>query len=165
MIDRALDNLIKHGPDSNYQRWFGTPTPENVQHVIQVLSNIQHALAHDQNTLYASPSASPRELAHVYPDSPNRIALTPHAFEHWGGPNSLEKTLIHELSHFTRIGATADRSYGARDDLGLAARNGRAAVTNADNYGLYVGSAGVASNNWRDVLRRQITHSPQASLI
>lgn len=163
MVDTALDKLIEHGPDSNYQRWFGTPTPDNVQHVIQVLSNIQHALANDQNTLYATPTASDRELAHVYPNAPNRIALTPHAFERWGSQNSLENTFIHELSHFTHIGATVDRSYGANDDVGLAAMNSRAAVTNADNYGLYVGSAGFASNNWHDMLSRQIAYSHRAS--
>ncbi|RQH08492.1 M35 family metallo-endopeptidase [Paraburkholderia dinghuensis] len=144
MVDAALDHLLAHGPDSNFQRWFGAPTPANVQHVTQVLSNIQHALAHDVNMLVATRGANSHELAHVFPDSPHKIDLAPLAFTNVEGRNTLETTLIHELSHFTNIGGTEDHSYGRADDHRLAATNTRAAITNADNYGMFIQAYGSA---------------------
>jgi hypothetical protein len=144
MVDAALDHLLSHGPDSNFQRWFGAPTRENVQRVAQVLSNIQHAFAHDANRLIATPGANSHELAHVFPSAPHQIDLAPLAFTGVEGPTTLETTLVHELSHFTNIGGTKDYSYGTNDDHQLAATNGQAAIANADNYAMFVRAYGNA---------------------
>jgi len=142
MVDAALDRLLTRGPDSNFERWFGTPTPENVEHVKRVLSNIQHALANDVSTLVAGQGANSHEVAHVDSDAPYQITLTPLAFSHAEGSNSLESTLVHELSHFTNIGGTHDQSYGRQNDRLLAMTNSGAAVNNADNYGMFIGAYG-----------------------
>jgi hypothetical protein len=82
-------------------------------------------------------------MAHVNRDSPYSIAVAPLLFQRPEGPNTIESTIIHELSHFSNIGNTADTAYGAGNDRRLAVMYGAAAANNADNYGLFVAAAGV----------------------
>ncbi|WP_185218979.1 M35 family metallopeptidase [Paraburkholderia dinghuensis] len=140
MIDEKLDKLVTHGPDRDFVRWFGAPEPENVEHVKQVLSKMQHALAHNQYTVTAD--SSPGSLAHVFRYRDGQIFISPSIFSdgysHGYGPNTIEHTFVHELSHFSTIGNTADNTYGADHDQYLALDNAKAALNNADNYATFI---------------------------
>lgn len=136
-VDATLDALMTRGPDRQFERWFGTPTPESMAHVKQVLSNMQHALAHDQYTLRAMPSSG-RVGAHVWPEGPHLIEMTPLVFGNAYGAKTLELTLAHELSHVKSIGNTRDLAYFPANDRRLARTNSRAALDNADNYGMFI---------------------------
>jgi hypothetical protein len=138
MIDSALDKLESGHPDSNFARWFGSPTQRNVQKVEQVFTRMQHAMSHDRFTFVLGAAHDNSELAHVQSSSPHQINLKPHFFDHAFGANTPEATIAHELSHFPYIGNTKDHLYGPAAVAGLAARNSDIATDNAENYGMFI---------------------------
>lgn len=138
MIDSALDKLESGHPDSNFARWFGSPTQRNVQKVEQVFTRMQHAMSHDRFTFVLGAAHDNSELAHVQSSSPHQINLKPHFFDHAFGANTPEATIAHELSHFPYIGNTKDHLYGPVAVAGLAARNSDIATDNAENYGMFI---------------------------
>ncbi|WCM21573.1 M35 family metallopeptidase [Paraburkholderia bryophila] len=138
MIDHALAKLKSGHPDAEFSRWFGTPNAQNLQKVAQVLTRMQHALAHDQYTFVLGAPNGDWELADVNAGSPHQINLKPHFFDHAFGANTPEATIAHELSHFPYIGGTKDHMYGPAAVSNLAARNSTIATDNAENYGMFI---------------------------
>ena len=83
---------------------------------------------------YCTPSAA-SAYAYVYANQPYIIHLCG-AF--WTAPatgtDSKAGTIIHEMSHFTVNGGTADNAYGQTAAKRLATKTPNKAVQNADNH-------------------------------
>ena len=79
--------------------------------------------------------ANASAYAYVYPNQPYIIHLC-NAF--WAAPtagtDSKGGTIVHEMSHFTVNGGTADNAYGQTAAKNLARTNPTKAVANADNH-------------------------------
>jgi peptidyl-Lys metalloendopeptidase len=117
-----------------YMTWFGSYNSSRFKHVTSVFSRISSELTSKTVTL----DCTPRDencYAYVDPDDDYTIYLCTY---YWRAPargyDSKAGTLIHESSHFTVNGGTADYVYGRNAGKQLAKSNPGKAVTNADNF-------------------------------
>jgi peptidyl-Lys metalloendopeptidase len=87
----------------------------------------------------ASPS-NPSTFAFVYPNDTKHLVHLDQAFQSAPatGQDSKAGTLVHDMSHFTAIGATKDYVYGVAGARALAQTKPGRALRNADNFEYYV---------------------------
>ncbi len=121
---------------SRYTTWFGAYTATRYATVKDHYTKINNALNNLAVTYdcYCTPSAA-TAYAYVYANQPYIIHLCG-AF--WTAPatgtDSKAGTIIHEMSHFTVNGGTADNAYGQTAAKSLAKKTPAKAVQNADNH-------------------------------
>ncbi|NCO85194.1 MAG: protease [Rhodobacterales bacterium] len=137
------------GDSEDYARWFGTYSRGNAERVRRTLKSIDHALGSDQmRAVCARTGYSGCDYgtyANVIPDRPYNInlceaffrmptlmSMVPGSEEHQSGTR--EGTLIHEMSHFSVVGATNDECYTRDVCTDMAAGDPRRAIINADSY-------------------------------
>jgi len=131
LITSAL-SVISQGSTSTYIEWFGAYTSGRWQIAEEVISLIQ------KNTVVAYACDNQAGVyAYVYPSDRTHTIYCCSAF--WpsrviGGFDTQAGTLLHELSHFSDIGATSDHTYGTSNCRNLARTNPGNAVNNADNF-------------------------------
>jgi len=130
----AYLNAGTTGP--RYTTWFGAYTSSRYTTVKSHFNLINNALINQTITYdcYCTPSAA-SAYAYVYANQPYIIHLCG-AF--WTAPatgtDSKAGTIIHEMSHFTVLGGTADNAYGQTAAKSLAKKQPAKAVQNADNH-------------------------------
>ena len=116
-----------------YVEWFGTFATTRYNTV----SNHFIALhdAWDNATVTFNCGCKQNYYAYVYPNQPYQIFLC-RVF--WTAPmagtDSKGGTLIHEMSHFTKVASTDDYVYGQAGARNLAITNPDNAINNADNH-------------------------------
>ncbi|KDQ08524.1 hypothetical protein BOTBODRAFT_138789 [Botryobasidium botryosum FD-172 SS1] len=116
-----------------YETWFGefaAPRHETIVYTVEAM--LREGFAGFKYDCHC-PKAD--TFAYVYPNQFGEIYLCA-AF--WKAPargtDSRAGTLIHESSHFWRIGSTQDYAYGHPECESLAKRDPEEAVKNADSY-------------------------------
>lgn len=121
---------------TRYTTWFGSYTASRYSTLKSHYTKINSALINSAITYdcYCMPSSA-SAYAYVYPNQPYIIHLC-NAF--WSAPtagtDSRGGTIIHEMSHFTVNGGTADNVYGQTGAKNLAKSNPTKAAANADNH-------------------------------
>jgi len=132
MIDYCNAEIILGGQTASYSQWFGAYVSARYIHVRDVIGRIY------RNTKVAYRCDNEQGVyAYVYPSDTTHTIYCCGAF--WNAPNAggydtKAGTLIHELSHFSTIGATQDYAYGTGAARNLASTNPERARANADNY-------------------------------
>ncbi|TFK72461.1 zincin [Pluteus cervinus] len=130
----ALSYLQSHtSATTRYTTWFGAYTAARhdtvLSHFTKISSNTFTSYTFDCACTDAG------TYAYVYPGTFGVVYLCG-AF--WQAPltgtDSKAGTLIHESSHFTQNGGTADNVYGQSGAKSLALSNPASAVTNADSH-------------------------------
>lgn len=132
----SLSYLNAGTTGARYTTWFGSYTSSRYTTVKSHFTKINTALNTGAVTYdcYCMP-ANASAYAYVYPNQPYIIHLC-NAF--WAAPtagtDSKGGTIVHEMSHFTVNGGTADNAYGQTAAKNLARTNPTKAVANADNH-------------------------------
>jgi len=131
MIEDA-QTRISAGNTANYREWFGAFNNARWTSVGQIITNIRENDVVD----YACDDMA-NVYAYVYPADPTHTIYLCSVF--WGisrigGWDTQTGTLLHELSHFSNIGATGDYAYGTTACRNLAINNPANAVRNADSH-------------------------------
>ncbi|WP_085314434.1 M35 family metallo-endopeptidase [Derxia lacustris] len=116
-----------------YAKWFGTYSDTARGQVKLHYAKMVNAF--NGKPLVYDCSCTDNYYAYVYPNQPYKVYVCP---VFWDAPNtgtdSKAGTLIHEMSHFTVIGATDDYVYGQSGAAALAISNPARARRNADNH-------------------------------
>lgn len=133
------DNWDNGGQSARYTTWFGQYTSQRYSIVANHFYKIADALISKPVTLNCTCEDDLKSAyAYVYPNQPYTIHVC-NAF--WSAPvtgtDSRAGTLIHEMSHFTVNGGTADNAYGQYAAKNLARSNPDKAVQNADSHEYY----------------------------
>lgn len=132
----SLSYLNAGTQGARFTTWFGSYVSSRYTTVRSHFSSISGALNNSTTTYdcYCTPSAA-SAYAYVYSNQPYIIHLC-NAF--WSAPNagtdSKGGTIVHEMSHFTVNGGTADYAYGQTAAKDLARTNPKKAIQNADNH-------------------------------
>jgi len=123
---------INAGQSTDFTTWMGAWDTTRYNHVRDVIGRVR------TNTIFAPRCDDTAGVyAFVYPtDTQHRVYFCA-AF--WKAPNAggydtKAGTIIHELSHFNRIGSTQDYVYGTTGARNLASSNPARATHNADNF-------------------------------
>lgn len=120
------------------RRWFGTDDEHTRNVLIGRLQACEKMLP--QLTIrMAPPETAPTVFAFVYPNDPSHSVFLGPQFRQATRtpPDSRSGTLLHEVSHFTDVGATNDWVYGAAAAKRLALASPAHALSNADNFEYY----------------------------
>lgn len=152
-LDHAKSLTLKAagaiGDTPEYTRWFGDYSPRNAEKVRANLKAVVSAIKGGgvtvQCELRRTSGCNRREYAWVYPgqayvlhvcplffDLPPLAALQPGTRRSDNGTR--EGTIVHELSHFTRIADTEDHCYSRSECRHMALRAPLRAIDNADSY-------------------------------
>jgi peptidyl-Lys metalloendopeptidase len=119
---------------ARYTTWFGTYDATRYSTVKSHFSKILSAYGSQPFVVDCSCTDS-GVYAYVYPNQPYKIYVCG-AF--WSAPNtgtdSKAGTLVHETSHFTVLGGTADNAYGQTAAKSLAKSSPSKAIMNADSH-------------------------------
>jgi peptidyl-Lys metalloendopeptidase len=130
----ALSYLNAGTKGARYTTWFGTYDATRYSTVKSHFSNISNAYATQPFVVDCSCTTA-GTYAYVYPSQPYKIYVCG-AF--WNAPNtgtdSKAGTLVHETSHFTVLGGTADNAYGQSAAKSLAISSPAKAIMNADSH-------------------------------
>jgi len=132
MIGYAFDRVSEGGQTTQFRTWFGAFVQSRYTHTRDVIGRIR------SNNIFVGKCDDTKNVyAFVYPSDTQHNVYFCDAF--WRAPNAgghdtKAGTVIHELSHFSRIGATQDYAYGTGAARNLATSNPARAVANADNY-------------------------------
>lgn len=130
----ALSYLNAGTKGARYTTWFGTYDATRYSTVKSHFSKISNAYATQAFVVDCSCTDS-GTYAYVYPNQPYKIYVCG-AF--WSAPNtgtdSKAGTLVHESSHFTVLGGTADNAYGQTAAKSLAKSSPAKAIMNADSH-------------------------------
>jgi uncharacterized Zn-binding protein involved in type VI secretion len=145
MLKHKHELLKKANPDTlkEFEKWFGTDD-ENAR--IKILKRIKKALnvcrklTVDCFREIAFEENKKTDFATVYGLDPSlRIFL---GEQFWAldakGKQSKPGTLIHEISHFKKVGSTIDEAYGEDDCIELAKDYPENALNNADSFMLFI---------------------------
>ncbi|KAK7024717.1 peptidyl-Lys metalloendopeptidase [Favolaschia claudopus] len=118
---------------TRFATWFGTYTSAHHSTVLTHYTNMVNA---DYSTFTFDCSCNDAgTYAYVYPDEFGIVYLCPVFWQTTTtGTDSRAGTIIHESSHFTRIGGTQDYVYGQSGAKSLAISNSARAIANADNH-------------------------------
>jgi len=131
LITRAV-TVINQGSTATYIEWFGAYLASRWQIAEEVIRLIQ------QNTVVAYACDDMANVyAYVYPSDNTHTIYCCSAFwpsRNIGGFDTQSGTLLHELSHFSNIGATSDHTYGTSNCRNLARTSPARAVNNADSF-------------------------------
>ncbi len=137
------------GDTPEYDRWFGSFTKSNAEHVRAALKAIDQALQSNQLKAVCpsigEDGCTIDVFANVWPDQPYVVNLCPSFFRmpsmlgvvrtsYAFDSGTREGTLIHEVSHFEIVGGTEDNCYGREICEDMARRDPLGAVDNADSY-------------------------------
>ena len=134
---------------TEYERWFGEYASGRAETVRENLKAVVGAIRSGNVTAHCDPSGyeaceggtfawvNPHEpyLMHLCPpffSLPPLAALQPGARRSDNGTR--EGTIVHELSHFTRVADTDDHCYSRSDCADMATYDTRRAIDNADSY-------------------------------
>ena len=137
------------GDTPEYERWFGEYASGRAETVRENLKAVVGAIRSGNVTAHCDPSGyeaceggtfawvNPHEpyLMHLCPpffSLPPLAALQPGARRSDNGTR--EGTIVHELSHFTRVADTDDHCYSRSDCADMATYDTRRAIDNADSY-------------------------------
>ncbi|SFR38652.1 Lysine-specific metallo-endopeptidase [Yoonia tamlensis] len=137
------------GDTPEYERWFGTYSPQNAEIVRANLKSIVSAIRGGNVTAQCDPTGldgcEGGTYAWVYPNEhyvmhlcppfftlPPLTALQPGARRSDNGTR--EGTIVHELSHFVRVADTDDHCYSRSGCTEMAEYDIRRAIDNADSY-------------------------------
>lgn len=126
-VSRARSSL-NGGAGSLYVEWFGTSTSTRFNKIVGDFSAISSNLSRSR---YACDRTCPGVYAYVYPSDTSQTIYLCDVF--WQLPSERAETIVHEVSHFTRIAGTDDWTYGQTNCRNLARTNPDRAVDNADN--------------------------------
>lgn len=150
----ALSSIATATRDSagRYGVWFGAYTSARYQTALDNFQNISSALSDE--TITFSCDCDEDYIAYVYPNLPYDIHLC-NSF--WGagliGTDSQAGSIIHEMSHFTKVAGTDDHIYGQTGAFELAQTNPANALDNADNLEYF-------AENSPSILKGPIQWSP-----
>jgi peptidyl-Lys metalloendopeptidase len=123
---------------TRYTRWFGRFTTTRYKIVKGSYYRMKNAMASKRFTFDCSCNEA-GAFAYVYPTRPYQVWLCPLFWRvRNSGRDSKAGTLVHETSHFDRIGNTDDYVYGVYASRWLAIYYPSYAVFNADNYEYFV---------------------------
>ena len=121
-----------------YTRWFGPWAPGRAARVRDVITALLDSLS-GATLNYDCGCDDPTLYAYVYPARLHDVFVCPAFFRApLLGTDSRAGTLVHELSHFTSVAGTSDHDYGQAAVTGLALRDPRRAIANADSYEYFV---------------------------
>ena len=147
--DLTLKAASLVGDTPEYERWFGRYSPSNAETVRGNLKRLVGAIRDGGIRVRCETTGAngcgPGEYARVFPDQhyvlrvcpgffglPALTALEPGTPESDDGTR--EGTIVHELSHFTRVGATEDHCYSRTACSRMAGHDPVRAIENADSY-------------------------------
>ena len=131
-----------------YRRWFGAFSSSRYELALSNFRLIDEAFAEEQISVDCScelVSPTDRDFIFAYV-LPNREFVVTVCGAFWRAPvtgiDSRAGTLVHEMSHFSSLGAANNASqfpevYGTSAALNLAVNNPLHAVNNAENYNYY----------------------------
>lgn len=125
---------------AHYVQWFGLPTPDRVTDVFATLlaiASVDTDGAYDFDCQGAQ--CSPSTYAYVYASGWTVYLCS----QFWNAPailaaDSRPGVLVHEFSHFHRVGATVDAAYGQTNAARLAEESPDLATNNADSFEYFV---------------------------
>lgn len=130
----ALSYLNAGTKGARYTTWFGVYDSTRYSTVKSHYNNILNAYNSQPFVIDCSCTDS-GTYAYVYPNQPYKIYVCG-AF--WSAPatgtDSKAGTLVHETSHFTVLGGTADNAYGQTAAKSLAKSSPAKAIMNADSH-------------------------------
>ena len=146
--DLTLKAASQVGDTPEYERWFGRYSPANAETVRGNLKRIVGAIRDGGIRVRCERNGRDGcdgEYARVFPDQhyvlrvcpgffglPALTALEPGTPESDDGTR--EGTIVHELSHFTRVGGTEDHCYSRTACSRMAGHDPVRAIENADSY-------------------------------
>jgi peptidyl-Lys metalloendopeptidase len=137
------------GDTPEYAKWFGAYSNSNAEQVRRnlkaVVGAIRSAAVVATCETTNDDGCSDGEYAWVYPNEPFRIQLCPAFFtlpplellapgQRSSDNGTREGTIVHELSHFHRVGNTLDHCYSRSDCGAMASADPLRAIRNADSY-------------------------------
>jgi peptidyl-Lys metalloendopeptidase len=128
-ISRARSSLSQ-GSTNLYSTWFGAYSSSNLNTLSSDFSAMGSALTKSRYTCNGA-SCSNNVYAYVFPSDSSQTIYLCNVF--WQLPQERAETIVHELSHFTRLAGTNDYTYGRSSCQSLARSNPRNAIRNADN--------------------------------
>lgn len=152
-LNRAKQLTLKAatsiGDTDVYERWFGTYSLRNAEKVRATLKAVITAIRGGGVTVQCESSfdagCNQREYAWVYPGEAYLLHICPQFFSlppltslqpgsRLSDNGTREGTIIHELSHFTRVAGTEDHCYSRSECRQLARRDPLRVIDNADSY-------------------------------
>lgn len=128
-ISRAR-SVLNQGSTNLYSTWFGSYSSNNYNRVVGDFSAMSSSLTKSRYACDGS-SCSPNVYAYVFPSDTSQTIYVCGVF--WSIPSERAETIVHELSHFSRIAGTNDYTYGRSSCQSLARSNPANAIRNADN--------------------------------
>jgi peptidyl-Lys metalloendopeptidase len=137
-VNTYLGQTLPPSCSEDYVEWFGIYSDSNWQKIQQDFLNMTPFLQNLNFGIDCSTCVLPGVYAYVFPTDTDHIIYLCAAF--WGSPpgpyetDSQSGTVIHELSHFNDIAATADNAYGQTDCRALAISDIPSALNNADSH-------------------------------
>lgn len=132
-----------------YARWFGDYSLSNAEKVRSSLKGIVNAIRSGGVSVQCDQvepdGCAAGEYAYVYSDRPYNLHICPNFFDLPSMTNlrpgarrsdfgTREGTIVHEISHFSRVAGTDDHCYSRRDCSQMATRDPGRAIENADSY-------------------------------
>ena len=147
--DLTLKAASTIGDTPEYTRWFGDYSPRNAETVRGTLKAVVSAIRGGAVTAQCDATGvegcEGGTYAWVYAGAPYHMYLCPPFFQlpvlaalqpgsRRSDNGTREGTLVHELSHFSRVGATEDHCYSRSECADMASRDPRRAIENADSY-------------------------------
>ncbi len=150
VLETALDSARKYaeeaygfltnnaGSTSRYTRWFGRFTSARHSFVKGHFSRMKSAMK-SKTFSFDCGCTIAGTFAYVYPSRPYQVWLCPLFWRAKNtGRDSRAGTLVHETSHFDKVGNTDDWVYGPSESRWLALYYPEYAIRNADNHEYFV---------------------------
>jgi peptidyl-Lys metalloendopeptidase len=123
-------SVLSGGSSSLYTTWFGSYSTTNHNRVTGDFAAMAGAATKSRYSCTGS-SCSSNVYAYVFPSDSTQTIYVCGVF--WSVPSERAETIVHELSHFSRIAGTNDYTYGRSSCQSLARSNPTNAIRNADN--------------------------------
>ena len=146
-VERAREGVQRWGPqdEARAETWFGSSGPEVRQHVSDVLERMDAEIDRVRLMPFEDgedPAEMAETFAYVYPGDQERRVYVGVLFRDASEapPDSQAGILVHEMSHFSDIGATRDvkAAYGREGSRQLALSHPELARRTADNFEYFV---------------------------
>lgn len=140
------------GDTPQFERWFGDYAPVRAEVVRGNLKAVISAIRDGGVTIQCetdrADGCNQSEYAWVYPGQAYKLHLCPMFFDlppltaldpgsRHSDNGTREGTIVHELSHFTRVADTEDHCYSRSECSRMAQHDPRRVIENADSYQYY----------------------------
>jgi uncharacterized Zn-binding protein involved in type VI secretion len=146
LLEHKLKLLVDkdHATLEAFNKWFGSPTKRRIDYIVQRIKRSLHVfneLTESNFEMINDTRDRRNEFAIVYPKDESFTIYLGYKFWFTEAVGKVAKTgiLIHEVSHFEKVGRTKDYRYD-EGCISLAKSSPRRALLNADSFSCFINS-------------------------